>query len=86
LFDLSLHFVYGITDSNFLFQTLAYGIDGWKCDAAEPYMLELILPCRGKQGMVTRREYSEAYYADFFDYTRHKLGNESLIMSRPVDG
>ena len=66
-------------------QTLAYGIDGWKCDAAEPYMLEIIFPL-GEQGLVTRRKYSEAYYADIFDYTRQKLGNDRLIMSRAVDG
>ena len=66
-------------------QTLAYGIDGWKCDAAEPYILEIILPL-GKHGLVTRREYSEAYYADMFDYTRQKLGKDRLIMSRAVDG
>ena len=66
-------------------QTLAYGIDGWKCDAAEPYMLEIIFPL-GEQGLVTRRKYSEAYYADIFDYTRQKLGKDRLIMSRAVDG
>ena len=48
-------------------------------------MLEIILPL-GKQGLVTRGEYSEAYYADIFDYTRQKLGKDRLIMSRAVDG
>ena len=36
--------------------------------------------------MVTRKAYSDAYYGDFFDYTRKKLGKDRLIMSRPVDG
>lgn len=64
---------------------LSLGIDGWKCDGTDPYILELVVP-RGKKGVVTRREYSDAYYGDFFDYTRQKLGNDKLIMSRAVDG
>ena len=47
--------------------------------------MELVIPV-GKGGVVTRREYSDAYYGDFFDYTRAKLGDDRLIMSRPVDG
>lgn len=64
---------------------LSLGIDGWKCDGTDPYILELVIPL-GKKGLITRREYSDAYYADFFDYSRQKLGNDRLIMSRPVDG
>ena len=48
-------------------------------------MLELVVP-RGKGGVVSREQYSDAYYNDFFDYTRKKLGSDRLIMSRPVDG
>lgn len=68
-----------------MLQALAYGIDGWKCDGTDPYILELIVPL-GKGGIVTRKQYSDAYYGDFFDYTRRKRGNETLIMSRPADG
>ena len=32
--------------------------------------------------MVTKRDYSDAYYGDFFGYTREKLGSDRLIMSR----
>lgn len=63
---------------------LDLGIDGWKCDGTDPYILELIIPI-GKTGRVSRKEYSDAYYGDFFYYTRKKQ-NESLIMARPVDG
>ena len=66
-------------------QALAYNIDGWKCDGTDPYILELVIP-RGKGGVITRREYSDAYYSDFFDYTRKQRGDDCLIMSRPVDG
>ena len=62
-----------------------HGIDGWKCDGTDPYILELIVPL-GKGGIVTRKQYSDAYYGDFFDYTRMKCRNETLIMSRPADG
>ena len=74
-----------IAQAFLLLQALAYGIDGWKCDGTDPYILELIIPL-GKGGVVTRKHYSDAYYGDFFDYTRKTRGNETLIMSRPVDG
>lgn len=69
----------------YIHQALSLDIDGWKCDGTDPYILELVV-ARGKKGIVTRREYSEAYYGDFFDYTRQILGDDRLIMSRPVDG
>jgi alpha-glucosidase (family GH31 glycosyl hydrolase) len=65
-------------------KALMYGIDGWKCDGTDPYILELLVP-RGKGGIVTRKQYSDAYYGDFFNYTRKQRGNDTLIMSRPAD-
>lgn len=67
-----------------LSQVLDYNIDGWKCDGTDPYVLEII-GSHGKGGYVSRKDYSDAYYSDFFDYTRQKLGKSRLIMSRPVD-
>lgn len=66
-------------------QVLSLGIDGWKCDGTDPYVYELVA-ARGKGGAVSRKDYSYDYYGDFFDYTREKLGDDRLIMSRPVDG
>ena len=66
-------------------QALDLGIDGWKCDGTDPYILELVIPI-GREGVVTRRKYSDDYYGDFFNYTRQKLGSDRLIMSRPADG
>lgn len=41
----------------------------------------------GYQGkVVSYRDYADAYYGDFNNYTRQKLGDDRLIMSRPVDG
>ena len=65
-------------------KVLDYDIDGWKCDGTDPYILEII-GSHGKGGYVSRKDYSDAYYSDFFDYTRQKLGKSRLIMSRPVD-
>lgn len=66
-------------------KVLELGIDGWKCDGTDPYILELVVPL-GHDGVVTRRQYSDYYYGDFFNYTRNKLGTDTLIMSRPADG
>jgi alpha-glucosidase (family GH31 glycosyl hydrolase) len=65
-------------------KSLDMGIDGWKCDGldfqsmAAPYS-----PGRG--GEFERIEYSHAYYRDFFDYSREKLGDDRIITARPVD-
>eukprot|EP01147_Barroeca_monosierra_P009809 gene9809-2002_t len=47
---------------------LDLGIDGWKCDGTDPYILEFIEPL-GYNGTITWQ----------------KLGDDRLIMSRPVD-
>ena len=64
---------------------LDLGIDGWKVDGTDPYILD-VLGAHGNAGAVSRKEYSDHYYQDFFDYTRGRLGDDRLIMSRPVDG
>jgi len=63
---------------------LDMGIDGWKCDGLDysqifvPYS-----PGAGKD--VDRLDYSHAYYQDFFDYTRERLGDDRIITARPID-
>lgn len=64
---------------------LALGIDGWKTDGTDPYILEYIQPL-GYGGKIDYRQYADMYYGDFFNYTRQKNGDDRLIMSRPVDG
>ncbi|XP_065826338.1 alpha-glucosidase 2-like isoform X2 [Oscarella lobularis] len=66
-------------------RVLDIGVDGWKCDGTDPYILEVPF-ARGSKSHVSYREYADAYYGDFYDYTRAKRGSNSLIMSRPVDG
>lgn len=65
-------------------QVLDLGIDGFKCDGTDPYLALYALP-RGRGGPLSYRAYADAYYGDFFDYTRARLGEDRLIMSRPVD-
>jgi alpha-glucosidase (family GH31 glycosyl hydrolase) len=65
-------------------RVLAYGIDGWKTDGTEFLTILLGIP-RGAGGALRPRDYANLYYRDFFYYTRAQLGEERVIMSRPVD-
>ncbi len=61
------------------------GVDGFKCDGTDPYILEYGKEAIGYNDQpITYREYADSYYGDFFSYTREKRG-DGLIMSRPVD-
>ena len=65
-------------------QALAFNIDGWKCDGLDFSAWEAPWS-PGKLAFIPRLTYSDAYYRDFFDYTRKKLGNDRIITARPVD-
>jgi alpha-glucosidase (family GH31 glycosyl hydrolase) len=71
-------------------KTLAYGIDGWKCDGSD-FLLLSNFPntyyySPYLQGNIpSRNDYSEKYYRLFHDYTREKLGIARVVMCRPVD-
>lgn len=63
---------------------LDMGIDGWKCDGLDfSALLAPYSPGAGRE--VTRPEYSEVYYRDFFEHTRAVLGDDRIITARPVD-
>lgn len=66
---------------------LALGIDGWKVDGTDYYVLPLFNSTYspGRAGNVQRIEYSHAYYRFYHEYTREKLGKDRIILSRPVD-
>ena len=65
-------------------KTLAYDIDGWKCDGLDFSALQAkYSPGAGRN--VERLEYSHAYYQDFHDYTREVLGEDRVNTVRPVD-
>ncbi len=64
---------------------LDMGIDGWKVDGVDPYIL-LLTPIKGYQNKsVSWGEYKKLSYDDFFNYTREKNGKDTVILARPVD-
>ena len=75
-------------------QVLDVGVDGFKCDGTDPYILEYTLGggALGYQDQpISYRDYAYMYYRDFLYHTREKRspsgqnGDAGLIMSRPVD-
>lgn len=70
---------------NKLDNVLDMGIDGWKVDGADPYVM-LLMPAMGYGGHhITWNEYKRDFNNDFFYYTREKLGNDRVISARPVN-
>ena len=66
-------------------QALSLGIDGWKNDGTDPFIMELLAPRTSTGEPISYRQYADAYYESFFDYSRTKIGSDALTMSRPVD-
>ena len=65
---------------------LDQGISGWKVDGTDPYIYELGYAIGHDGKHVEYREYADAYYRDFLDYTRERRGfDDALIWARPVD-
>ncbi len=63
---------------------LDMGIDGWKCDGTDYYAIGAkYSPYQG--GNIARLDYSHRYYQLFHDYTRERLGDKRINMSRPID-
>ena len=62
---------------------LDMGIDGWKVDGADPYVL-LLAPAYGKKGLVGWNQYQKLSYGDFYNYTRTK-GKDKISWARPTD-
>lgn len=64
-------------------QVLDAGIDGWKLDFGESYILNAS-PATF-EGTKTLQEYSERYYEDFLSYGRKKRGPDFVTMVRAWD-
>jgi alpha-D-xyloside xylohydrolase/trinucleotide repeat-containing gene 6 protein len=62
---------------------LNIGVDGWKCDGTDPYVMEFVQP-HGYRGPIGYHEYGHMYYRDFLYHSR-SINPDALIMSRPVD-
>ena len=63
--------------------TASTGVDGFKCDGTDPYIIELLDP-RGASGPLTFAAYSNYYYGHTLNFSR-SLVPDALIWSRPVD-
>ncbi|MCB9583906.1 MAG: hypothetical protein H6718_00820 [Polyangiaceae bacterium] len=63
---------------------LDMGIDGWKLDFGENYILDD--PMTTAAGEKSRQEYSEEYYRDYWSYGQYATGRKDFItMVRPWD-
>jgi hypothetical protein len=63
---------------------LAAGIDGWKVDGIDPFLIEVLGPTSAA-GPITLPQYQNWTYGHFFNHTRDVRGPSALIWSRPVD-
>ena len=57
-----------------------YEVDGWKVDETDSYLNDQILTY---EGIKTKREYSDAYYSEIYNYTHTKRGKNGMITARP---
>jgi alpha-glucosidase (family GH31 glycosyl hydrolase) len=60
----------------------AYGIDGWKVDAPEGNLPDIVQTAAGPK---TNREYGTEYYRAFYRYVAQRNPN-AIITARPYDG
>ena len=63
---------------------LDMGVDGWKLDGADPYVM-LLLPAYGKGGLMTWNKYQKLQYDHFYYYTKEKSNGQAVVWTRPTD-
>jgi len=61
---------------------LELGIDGWKLDGADPYVM-LMMPGYGQSGLLGWKQYQKLQYEHYYNYTRSYGG---VMLARSVDG
>jgi alpha-glucosidase (family GH31 glycosyl hydrolase) len=64
------------------------GIDGWKVDMVDIYVLKRGWKGWGmflKKNRRAHSNYAKAYYSDFYNYTRERAGRKTVIMARPME-
>lgn len=68
-------------------KVLDMGIDGFKNDGTDPYVMLMQFPWGvwGHSGYMWWSTYRDLYYGSYFRYVREKTNNEGLTMARPVD-
>ena len=57
-----------------------YEVDGWKVDETDSYLSDQVMT---KEGIKTKREYSDEYYSEIYNYTHFKRGDKGMITARP---
>jgi len=61
---------------------LDMGIDGWKLDGADPYVM-LMGPAYGKSGLMGWKSYQKLQYEHYYNFTRSK--GDTAVLARPTD-
>ncbi|MCL2494238.1 MAG: hypothetical protein FWE98_01105 [Oscillospiraceae bacterium] len=64
-------------------KVLEMGIDGFKLDGADPYVM-LMLPAYGKGGLIGWKQYQKLQYEHFYYYTK-SYGADRVILTRATD-
>jgi len=64
-------------------KVLKLGIDGFKLDGADPYVM-LMLPAYGKSGLIGWKQYQKLQYEHFYNYTK-SYGADKAILTRATD-
>ncbi|MGE5806885.1 MAG: TIM-barrel domain-containing protein [Ignavibacteria bacterium] len=57
-------------------------VDGWKVDQTD-YSIRAFGTINTSEGIKTKREYSDAYYSEIYNYTKIKRPNNGMITARP---
>ena len=57
-----------------------FGVDGWKCDESD---YEVGNSNSTYAGIKSKRQYSDAYYGEMYNYIRKKRGDQGMIYARP---
>jgi len=65
-------------------KAFALGIDGWKLDGADPYVM-LLAPAYGKGGLIGWKGYQKLQYDHFYYYTKEKTDGRAVVWTRPTD-
>ena len=51
-------------------KVLNIGVDGFKCDGADPLILLLKPPKKSSGTLITYRKYANLYYGNFYNHTK----------------
>jgi len=61
----------------------SFKVDGWKVDESDYYIRKDYNNVLTFDGIKTSKEYTDAYYSEFYNYTINKRGTNGMITARP---